>query len=302
MKMKSLIEEFIKLFPEIEVVIGYGSGVKKQANDKGLHKQIDLILVVKDKMKWHQETYERHPEFYNKLGYKLLPLYQNIGTNLDYLTYLPFEGKMFKIGVISVEHALDDLLHWKNFYFAGRLQKDVEIIKSNPTFDNAIRTNRLNALKTALLLSDKEFLTEQKLYELLCSLSFIGDWRNILHIETPNKIPNIVNGSFDGLHHIYTSLNNGYYDVYPDYLLINYSQIIDDLELMPISLLSKLEQVIDSDNISKETLMHLRKIIISHFKVMNLKASAAQPVKGLLLNGVQKTYSYLNAKISKSKF
>lgn len=305
MEIKELITEFSKTRPEADIIVGYGSKVKSQANDKGIQKQIDLILGVNDAIEWHQLNHLINPDDYrSKLGYGLLPLYHNFGTPINYISYLTFNDHMFKIGVVETKSLIQDLSMWDNFFLAGRFQKPIEVIKGSSELNLAIKVNRINALKTALLASGKEKISERELYETLCSLSFIGDWRQLLHIENKNKVRNIVSGSFDELHDMYSIWNNGYYEeISNNELLINYEKLLSKLDTLPNDLKAKIIKClfneITSNNIDKEILKKLRKIILNHFTSMNLKTSASQPIKGLFLNGFSKSLTYVNQKIAK---
>jgi len=305
MDIKDLIIEFSETRPESEIIVGYGSKVKSQANDKGVQKQIDLILGVENSLDWHSQNYEINPENYkSKLGYKLLPLYQKFGTKINYISYLPFKNHMFKIGVVEKSDLIYDLVNWENFFLAGRFQKPIEIIKGSNELNLAIKINRINALKTALLASGKDKISEQELYETLCSLSFMGDFRQILHIETKNKVKNIVEGSFEELHNMYSMLNNGYYEKDDnDQLIINYDVLLSKLNTLPndlrLQLLKCLFNEINNKSIDDEVLNKIRKTIIEYFTHMNLKTSSAQPIKGLILNGTSKSLTYVNQKLAK---
>lgn len=303
MQIEDLILNFCKTKPKADVIIGYGSGVKKQANDIGLPKQIDLIMGVDNPLDWHRQNYELNPnDYFSNIGFKLLPIYQNIGTRVNYLAYLPYDQYMFKIGVISTQDLLDDLLNWKNFYLAGRLQKPVQIIKSTSQLDNNITLNRLNALKIALLLNNRQISTESELFQALCSLSFIGDWRRIFQIENPHKIENIVNGSFSEMQEIYQPLNNGYYiNCQHGKIIINHAKIIKELDTLPKKLETKIRAKITSSDIDTEQLIEIRKTILKYFENINLLTSAAQPIKGIMTNGVSKSNSYLKQKIAKKQ-
>jgi len=305
MEIKDLIIEFSKTKPEADIIVGYGSKVKEQANDKGIQRQIDLIFGVHDAIKWHQLNYANNPNDYqSKFGYNLLPRYSNLGTKINYLSYIPFEDNMFKIGVVETKDLLRDLINWDNFFLAGRFQKPIEIIKGSNELNLAIKINRINALKTALLASGKDKISEQELYETLCSLSFMGDFRQILHIETKNKVKNIVEGSFEELHNMYSMLNNGYYEKDDnDQLIINYDVLLSKLNTLPndlrLQLLKCLFNEINNKSIDDEVLNKIRKTIIEYFTHMNLKTSSAQPIKGLILNGTSKSLTYVNQKLAK---
>jgi len=300
MEVKDLIMEFISERPKTDVVIGYGSGVKKQANDKNFFKQIDLIVGVNNPVEWHKQNYCLNPTDYSsKLGLKLLPLYQNLGTGVNYLSHIKHGQNTFKIGVVSTNDLYSDLVNWNNFYLAGRFQKPIEPIILNKRIETAIAVNRLNALKVALLSSNRDIITEQELYENLCSLSFIGDWRQILHIENPNKIRNIVNGSFNDFKNIYSNLNDQYYFKNRfDKISINHDKIIDDLYTLPNDLQLKILSKIHH-NLNDKDLENIKKTIEHYLRTINIKASAIQPIKGLALNGISKSKVYLKQKLEK---
>lgn len=304
MEINKLINDFSKTRPDAEVIVGYGSGVKKQANDLGLTKQIDLIFGVKDTKYWHLQNFEMNPTDYSRCGFKLLSCYENIGTKINYLTFLPYENNMFKIGVVSTNDLIDDLTNWKNFYLAGRFQKPIEIIRTTDAVNKAININRLNALKAALLLSKDFVISEYDLYETICSLSFIGDWRRVFHLENPNKISNIVKGSFSELRSIYHPLDiySAYFHINGTGMLVpNNNEIFKSLDTLPIDLLYGIRKKIKLGKNSEDTKLMIQKTIIHYLNSINLKSSAAQPVKGLLINGVSKTKTYLKQKIDKSK-
>jgi len=301
--IKELITDFSESRPKAEIIVGYGSKVKTQANDKGTLKQIDLIFGVNNSLEWHRQNYEMNPNDYkSKLGYSLLPKYKDLGTEINYISYIPFENHMFKIGVVDTNDLILDLINWHNFFLAGRFQKPIEVIKGNETLDRAISLNRMNALKISLLASGKEIISEKELYETLCSLSFIGDWRRILHIETKDKVKNIVEGSFEEFQTMYSQFNDGFYEIKDDgSLIINYENLFKKLNTLPTNLKQKVIECLfnEIDNMDSEILIKIKETIIKHFANINLRVTAAQPVKGLILNGTGKSLTYINQKLSK---
>ena len=301
MEIRNLITEFSKTIPESEVIIGYGSEVKKQTNDFGMDRQIDLIIGVEDTIKWHELNHELNSSNYkSKLGYQLLPVYEKLGTKINYLSYLPFEDNMFKIGVVNTSDLIYDLVCWKNFFLAGRLQKPVEIIRTTPELDYSIQRNRFNALKVSLLALGKREATLEELFCILCSLSYIGDIRRTMHVETKHKVRNIVEGSFDELENIYIEFNDGYYEnSYSHGISINYEKLVTELDTLPEPLQSKIINELLREKMDKDKLMSLRKIILKYFTKLNFKTSIAQPLKGFALNGFSKTITYLGQKIGK---
>jgi len=295
--IKKLITEFSKTKPEADIIIGYGSEVKRQANDRGMDRQVDLILGVQDSMLWHELNHEMNPTDYDSnLGYKLLPAYKNLGTKINYLSHLPFENYTFKIGVVNTEDLIYDLICWKNFFLAGRLQKPVEIVKTSFELDYALRRNRMNALKIALLLLNKQEASLEELFYMICSLSYVGDLRRTMHVETKHKIQNIVIGSFEELKKIYKQLNAGYYKIdVENRIIIDYVKLISDLDTLPEPLRSKIINQLTGN----KTDIDFSQIIWPHFRNTNLKTSIAQPLKGCALNGFPKTLTYFQQKISK---
>jgi translocator assembly and maintenance protein 41 len=69
----------------------------------------------------------------------------------------------------------------------------------------ANRTNKLNALRTALLLLPPRF-TSTQLFETITSLSYMGDFRTMIRAENPNKIRNIVALQLDEFEKLYLPL------------------------------------------------------------------------------------------------
>ncbi|CDJ61832.1 hypothetical protein, conserved [Eimeria maxima] len=100
--------------------------------------------------------------------------------------------------------------YWPHMYMAGRMQKPVSIswwgdtAERRKEFDDALETNRRNALRLALLLLPEEVTLECLLKEIV-SLSYRGDFR-VLFAEDPNKAKAIVNGQGDALCSIYLPL------------------------------------------------------------------------------------------------
>lgn len=114
---------------------------------------------------------------------------------------LPNDQRRFKYGVISVDNAVHDLTNWSTFAFAGRLQKPVlPFINDNKNVENAIKVNRNQALNMAILMNyHKLELDMMELATTICQLSYKGDIRMSFKMENPNKVKNIVIGSYDGL-------------------------------------------------------------------------------------------------------
>ncbi|MDD2377742.1 MAG: hypothetical protein PHD10_03280 [Bacilli bacterium] len=304
-KVTEIVNEYISTKPEVMDIIGYGSAIKRQAGDIGSKKQIDLILAVENQEKWHQENYMLNPNDYSKLGNKIfnqLPKLYHWGTDINYLAYLKYKNQSFKLGVIDYNNLIEDLVTWKNGYLAGRLQKAVQLIKSDNLLDKAIKLNQENALKVALLLLENDQNSLNDLYYKICSLSYNGDIRMYAKMEDPNKVSNITKGSFDELHEIYSSIDNDYYYVSNGKIMINKDLLIQDADKLPSSLYHYLvKHNYDFDHLSMDQLTSLQKLIKEYIRKTNLKTSIVQPIKGICLNGIDKTLQYSKHKHQKSK-
>ena len=82
-------------------------------------------------------------------------------------------------------------------------------IEDNESFAQAMEVNRDSALNLALLLNfDKQSVDMLDLGITICQLSYKGDIRMKLKMENPNKVKNIVIGSFQGLNQLYGEDSN----------------------------------------------------------------------------------------------
>jgi hypothetical protein len=115
------------------------------------------------------------------------------------------DQRRFKYGVISLENAIKDLTTWHAFAFAGRLHKPIlPFIEECPEIAKAIEVNRNHALNTAVLLNyNKLSVGLPELVTTICELSYKGDIRMRFKMENPDKVKNIVQGSYEGLSHLY---------------------------------------------------------------------------------------------------
>jgi len=304
-KFESLITDYISMKPEVKSIIGYGSAIKKQANDDDSEKQIDLIIGVEDEIFWHRLNNMLNPEDYSKKGIDLMlkhPKLFNWGTAINFLTYLPYKNNSFKIGIVEYDKLIEDLTTWKSAYLSGRLQKAIEIVQIDPKLDAAIKKNRENALRVALMLLPEEKHNLNDLYFQLCSLSYFGDIRMYFKMENPNKVKNISNGSFKELHEIYSEVNKDFYTLTGDIIHVNKELLIDQIEELPSSLLNYItKHNFDFNNLSIDQLNTLQNLIKAYLKQSNLRSSTIQPIKGILINGIQKTKKYAEHKQRKSK-
>ena len=293
------IFDFISTLPEVVDIIGYGSGVKNQEGyTDDIKRQIDLILTVNDIYEFHKLNFKKYPNIYSNIGIKLIKHVNNIGTDINYVSNIDYKNNTYKIGVINKNDLSKDLITWDNMYMAGRCQKPISTLKIRDKVKNEIIYNRLNALKIALLLNHNKTLTEQELYETICSLSYIGDIRMTMHCENPDKIKNIVNGSKIEFREIYNEVNDNLFDIKNNIISTNTDKILTSILDIPESLLKYLHKHMDLNNINID---ELNNNIINYLKITNFKSSIAQPIKSIIINGTEKSLNYLKEKRKKGK-
>lgn len=293
------IFDFISTLPEVVDIIGYGSGVKNQEGyTDDIKRQIDLILTVNDIYEFHKLNFKKYPNIYSNIGIKLIKHVNNIGTDINYVSNIDYKNNTYKIGVINKNDLSKDLITWDNMYMAGRCQKPISTLKIRDKVKNEIIYNRLNALKIALLLNHNKTITEQELYETICSLSYIGDIRMNMHCENPDKIKNIVNGSKIEFREIYNEVNDNLFDIKNNIISTNTDKILNSILDIPDSLLKYLHKHIDLNNINID---ELNNNIINYLKITNFKSSIAQPIKSIIINGTEKSLNYLKEKRKKGK-
>ena len=293
------IFDFISTLPEVVDIIGYGSGVKNQEGyTDDIKRQIDLILTVNDIYEFHKLNFKKYPNIYSNIGIKLIKHVNNIGTDINYVSNIDYKNNTYKIGVINKNDLSKDLITWDNMYMAGRCQKPISTLKIRDKVKNEIIYNRLNALKIALLLNHNKTITEQELYETICSLSYIGDIRMTMHCENPDKIKNIVNGSKIEFREIYNEVNDNLFDIKNNLISTNTDKILTSILDIPESLLKYLHKHMDLNNINID---ELNNNIINYLKITNFKSSIAQPIKSIIINGTEKSLNYLKEKRKKGK-
>lgn len=293
------IFDFISTLPEVVDIIGYGSGVKNQEGyTDDIKRQIDLILTVNDIYEFHKLNFKKYPNIYSNIGIKLIKHVNSIGTDINYVSNIDYKNNTYKIGVINKNDLSKDLITWDNMYMAGRCQKPISTLKIRDKVKNEIIYNRLNALKIALLLNHNKTITEQELYETICSLSYIGDIRMTMHCENPDKIKNIVNGSKIEFREIYNEVNDNLFDIKNNIISTNTDKILSSILDIPESLLKYLHKHMDLNNINID---ELNNNIINYLKITNFKSSIAQPIKSIIINGTEKSLNYLKEKRKKGK-
>lgn len=294
------IKMFIDTKPEVLDIIGYGSAVKTQTNDnEKIKKQIDIIATCDNATSWHKENLKTSKKEYNPFAKIFInDSVQHFGTDIQYLSNIEYNEHLFKLGIISKEDLIKDLLEWKNFYMAGRFHKPVLVVEGDKELERAIEIDRLNALRVSLLLQKDNKFTESDLFKTICFLSYYGDIRFDFNLENPHKINNIVNGEFKEFKHIYKS--NELYALDNNIIIPNKEELFKEIQDLPIHLLDYLIQ--NGISLNDYTVENLDKItfyILNFLKINNKKSSICQPLKSISINSFKNSKIYLKEKRKK---
>ncbi|MFN7160679.1 MAG: hypothetical protein ACK4NC_03665 [Candidatus Gracilibacteria bacterium] len=216
---------------EVDIAIGYGSAVMEHG-DQRKSPGLDIILVVKDVIRFHQVNMRKYPEDYSLLmhlgGAEMFTRIQDTGGAISYnLMTTPknhrqeygASQRIIKYGVISTEAFIKDLREWLRLYVAGRMHKPFYIIKQGSAeIQEVIEENLSFAVRVALLLLAKDEVTHEELFKAITSLSYMGDPRP----EHPDKVRNIVSANREQFHSLYKNVltNNEFFQNDQDAKLI----------------------------------------------------------------------------------
>uniref|UniRef100_A0A3B3CMC0 Phosphatidate cytidylyltransferase, mitochondrial n=1 Tax=Oryzias melastigma TaxID=30732 RepID=A0A3B3CMC0_ORYME len=208
-----LYRRILAQFPQdISVAFAYGSGVFKQhGTSQGQMEKnmLDFVFAVDDPVTWHTMNLlqnRKHYSILKLLGPAMISSIQSdYGASVYYNTLVPVDGRMIKYGVISTESLIDDLLHWKTLYVAGRLHKPVKMLVQNENGKlRAALVSNLKSAVTASILMLPESCSEDDLFLQIAGLSYAGDFRMVIG-EDKSKVANIVK---DNLQHFKTLYSN----------------------------------------------------------------------------------------------
>ena len=291
------LTSFVEKRPKAEAAFGYGSGIFKQCGyDTKSRPQRDVIFLVSDLKEWHLENMEKNPEDYSFIGRVHLtknPVERIKGLNkMTYFSQIKDHGFSYKYGVIEEQDFLHNLNTWDNMFITGRFQKPVMRIHSNEKVDGAIEYDRECALRIACILNQSETTIKELLIS-LCSLSYMGDTRMIF-AENPNKVKNIVDGSFDLLKDIYMNPRS-YLHIHGENVRISHSLIMNDIEFFPDALVDYLASL----NTDLGNIKQVRANIIKFLTEHNKKESFYQTLDGFRTNGIVRSVPYALAKVKK---
>ena len=295
----SKINNFSLNRPETEVVIAYGSGVFNQTGTENDKKNLDTIFGlangtnIKD---WHAENRKMNKGDYSIVGgivFKYLPTEMLKGrTGITYISDIKENGDIFKYGTIEMDDLIESLITWNRLYLVGRLHKPVLVLKSTPEFDKLLVENRKRALLVASFLQNNDEVSKKQLLTTVCGLSYSGDIRTTTGFEHPNKVSNIVTGSYDILTDIY-DFDTYYSESYGDLIILNRSRMKEALVDLPENIYQYIMPYLTSDD------EEIKQKIAQFFETTNKKESLQQTLKGLGTDGPVKSLVYAGRKFMK---
>ncbi|XP_069002319.1 phosphatidate cytidylyltransferase, mitochondrial isoform X2 [Embiotoca jacksoni] len=209
-----LYRRILSQFPQdISLAFAYGSGVfKQQGTSQGQMEKnmLDFVFAVDDPVTWHTMNLlqnRKHYSILKLLGPTMISSIQNDrGASIYYNTLVPVDGKIIKYGVISTESLIDDLMHWKTLYVAGRLHKPVKMLVQNE--NGKLRAALVANLKSAVIASFlmlPESFTEEDLFLQIAGLSYAGDFRMVIG-EDKSKVANIVKDNIQHFRILYSNI------------------------------------------------------------------------------------------------
>ncbi|XP_072328688.1 phosphatidate cytidylyltransferase, mitochondrial isoform X3 [Scyliorhinus torazame] len=221
---------------------------------------------------------------------------------------------IIKYGVVSTGTLIEDLLHWKNLYIAGRLHKPVKILiqNENGKLQAALARNLKSAVITAFLMLPESF-TEEELYVRIAGLSYSGDFRMIIG-EDRSKVMNIVSANMENFQRLY---NN----ILQDCPQVVYKQQLGKLELdkspegqfnqlmaLPRTVQQEITRLVDQPGKNRdveEILLQVAQdpdcgsLIQQSVSGIVKSSSLTQSAKGILTAGMRKTVTYSTKKLHK---
>ncbi|EGW32128.1 uncharacterized protein SPAPADRAFT_71621 [Spathaspora passalidarum NRRL Y-27907] len=333
------LEEIVKTFnAPIDVSIGYGSGILPQdgydlpkvsgtsapasstssggssttttttTTTTSSSQQLDFIHIVPDSHEFHRVNLQQNRSHYSFKSLSIINFIQ--GTGIYFNPFISINNKLIKYGIISTENALLDLCDWNSLYFAGRLQKPVNIIEDQDTRIKFLNQYNLkNAMTVSIILIQKGQFTELELYEQITRLSYLGDFRMKIGGENPNKVKNIVNKQFTHFKKLYEPILQFF--IHNNYLIIldndpvnktfkknlNTNNKIRLISTLPHQFRNQLYQQYYDKSIKyiakdNDLPKHITKIISRTIQISSIK----QAIRGVFTAGLFKSVKYAWAK------
>ncbi|KAM4722427.1 phosphatidate cytidylyltransferase, mitochondrial [Rhinophrynus dorsalis] len=312
----------LSYFPQdISLAFAYGSGVFRQSgtpqNNVG-NNMLDFVFAVDDPVTWHTMNMMQNRSHYSFLKYlgpkKIASVQTNYGAGVYYNTLVPCDGRVIKYGIVSTDTLVDDLLHWKTLYIAGRLHKPVKILtqRENGSLHAALNSNLKSAVTAAFLMLPESF-SEEDLYLQIAGLSYSGDFRMIIG-EDKAKVLNIVKPNLAHFQKLYSNILQecplAVYKPQQGRVEVDKSPEGQFLQLMalPKTLQQKITALVDPPGKNRdveEILLQVaqdpdcRSVVQQAIFGIVKSSSLTQSAKGIITAGVKKTIFYSAKKLYK---
>lgn len=303
--LETALTLLVTMIPPTNAIYAYGSGAVRQPGyNEDDKKQYDLIVVVDDIEQWHKENLRKTPEMYSWTARNYFQMaskeQQKWGTPICFITYVKVFNQEFKLGIVEKNDVIEDLENWNSFLLAGRFQKEMVPIQEDEEVKKANELNRNNAMTVALLTLDDDTATKEEVCKKLFQLSYYGEFRSSVGAENPNKVNNLVKGSFD-----YFSKNYLFLDKAKENsdgtITRNYTALLKHIKELPDDLKIRLYQVIDNNSDYEELKGKIKEEIINYFEEKNKSSSFKQAVKGVFTTGVINSIQYAKSKFQKGR-
>ncbi|KAK5872679.1 hypothetical protein PBY51_013356 [Eleginops maclovinus] len=297
-----LYRRILSQFPQdISLAFAYGSGVfKQQGTDQGQmgKNMLDFVFAVDDPVTWHTMNLlqnRKHYSILKMLGPTTISAVQNEhGASVYYNTLVPVDGRIIKYGVIGTQSLIDDLMHWKTMYVAGRLHKPVKMLLQN-------ENGKLQSF------------TEEDLFLQIAGLSYAGDFRMVIG-EDKSKVANIVKDNIQHFRILYSNILRDcpqvVYKSQQGKLEVDKSPEGQFIQLMalPRTLQQRITKLVDPPGKNRdveEILLQVAQdpdcgaVVQQGISSIVKSSSITQSIKGIATAGLWKTVSYSSKKLMK---
>ncbi|GLD64170.1 phosphatidate cytidylyltransferase, mitochondrial [Lates japonicus] len=297
-----LYRRILSQFPQdISLAFAYGSGVFKQhGTSQGQMEKnmLDFVFAVDDPVTWHTMNLlqnRKHYSILKLLGPTMISSIQNEhGAAVYYNTLVPVDGKIIKYGVISTESLIDDLMHWKTMYVAGRLHKPVKMLvqSENGKLRAALVANLKSAVTASFLMLPESF-TEEDLFLQIAGLSYAAQ---SCHSADTHRIKITAGGSKELDEEILLQVDKS-----PE------GQFIQ-LMALPRTLQQRITKLVDPPGKNRdveEILLQVAQdpdcgaVVQQGISSIVKSSSITQSIKGIATAGLWKTVSYSSKKLMK---
>ncbi|XP_055725882.1 phosphatidate cytidylyltransferase, mitochondrial [Salvelinus fontinalis] len=317
-----LYRRILSQFPQdISLAFAYGSGVFKQnGTSQGQmgRNMLDFVLAVDDSVTWHTMNLMQNRKHYSVLKFlgprKISRIQDEHGAGVYYNTLVPVDGRIIKYGVISTDSLIDDLLHWKTMYIAGRLHKPVKILVQGENGKlHAALVGNLKSAVTASFLMLPESFSEEDLFLQIAGLSYAGDFRMVIG-EDRSKVANIVKENVQHFRILYNNILQEcpqvVYKPHQGKLEVDKSPEGQFVQLMalPRTLQQRITRLVDPPGKNRdveEILLQVAQdpdcgsVVQQGMSSIVKSSSITQTAKGIATAGLLKSLSYSTKKLQK---